>query len=303
MGSNLHDFVSGVAGGMAGILVGQPFDVARIRLQTSVRLVDGKPVPMYSGVWTCMRTIMREEGWSSFFRGMMPPLIGVGALNAILFGTFGMTRRLVQADESQPLTVPQVAVCGSVAGFFTCIVSAPSELIKVREQMFLSKEEVAAGGTSTVKVVRSIVKVQGIPGLFKGFWMTVWRDVPSFGVYFATYEVCCKWLLGEHTETGSSTPMTPKRFAALTFAGGLAGALAWLAIYPLDVAKTYYQTQPLSHPPTYTSILDTMRKLYARYGAEVFTRGLGATLLRAFPVNGATFAVYEWCMHHLNWDE
>jgi solute carrier family 25 carnitine/acylcarnitine transporter 20/29 len=36
-----------------------------------------------------------------------------------------------------------------------------------------------------------------------------------------------------------------------------------------------------------------MRRSYAAEGARVFFRGLGATLCRAFLVNGAIFSAYE----------
>lgn len=59
--------------------------------------------------------------------------------------------------------------------------------------------------------------------------MTVTRDTPSCGIYFAAYEatkecLARRWGLGEQ--------------ASAFGAGGFAGAVSWLVIYPLDVVKS-----------------------------------------------------------------
>lgn len=34
----------------------------------------------------------------------------------------------------------------------------------------------------------TVYKQVGIQGLYKGFWPLFWRDMPSWGVYFGSYE-------------------------------------------------------------------------------------------------------------------
>lgn len=41
-----------------------------------------------------------------------------GAINAILFTFYGLTRRLIQKDPSQPLSIPQAAFCGAAAAVY-----------------------------------------------------------------------------------------------------------------------------------------------------------------------------------------
>ena len=72
-----------------------------------------------------------------------------------------------------------------------------------------------------------------------------------------------------------------------------------MCVYPIDVIKSHIQTQPLDRPPLYSSFMDCARKLYQAHGSHIFTRGLLATVLRAFPLNAATFAVYELTMEYL----
>ena len=73
------------------------------------------------------------------------------------------------------------------------------------------------------------------------------------------------------------------------FLTGAAGMLSWLFNYPTDVVKTRFQASN-----NYKSYLDVIRHAYAENGIKTFFIGLGATLLRAFPSNAATFFAVEW---------
>jgi Mitochondrial carrier protein len=64
-------------------------------------------------------------------------------------------------------------------------------------------------------------------------------------------------------------------------AGGAAGVAAWASIYPVDVVKSRAQAR---REPAWA----VWRALRAEGGGAMW-RGLSATLLRAFAVNGALF--------------
>lgn len=76
----------------------------------------------------------------------------------------------------------------------------------------------------------------------------------------------------------------------LLFSGGMSGIVSWLSTYPVDVIKSRLQADGVGGVTQYNGILDCVRKSYHEEGWRVFTRGLTSTLLRAFPVNAATFA-------------
>jgi solute carrier family 25 carnitine/acylcarnitine transporter 20/29 len=110
----------------------------------------------------------------------------------------------------------------------------------------------------------------GIASLFRGIGITLIRDVPSFGAYFATYEVLKRSFL-HGDKTSLSTWQT-------LFAGGVAGFGAWIPAYMQDVIKSKYQADA-----SYTSWVKVAKDLYATNGFRAFWRGIGPTLLRAFP--------------------
>jgi solute carrier family 25 carnitine/acylcarnitine transporter 20/29 len=151
--------------------------------------------------------------------------------------------------------------------------------------------------------LHKIVNGHGIRGLYRGFAVTAWREVPAFGLYFAAYDcikesvsdlLCSRW--NWDTAPDSNVHL----WAASSLGGGFSGALTWALIYPFDVVKTRIQTAPLETPIEKRRMVYMFRKVLDEHGWRFFFRGLGVTLLRAFPVNAIIFPVYEITLEHLS---
>ena len=72
-------------------------------------------------------------------------------------------------------------------------------------------------------------------GLYKGFVAMNVREVPSWAVYFWTYEYFKEKLQLNQIE---DTDLTWRNLSSKMFAGGMAGFNAWLSCYPMDTIKT-----------------------------------------------------------------
>ena len=57
------DYLAGVAGGVAVVLIGHPFDTVKTRLQTS-------PLGIYHGTVDCVQKTFRQEGAKGFYSGI-----------------------------------------------------------------------------------------------------------------------------------------------------------------------------------------------------------------------------------------
>ena len=66
----LKDLFGGTVGGIAQVLVGQPFDTVKVRLQSA-------PKGTYSGTLDVVRKLISNEGFAGFFKGTLMPLVGV----------------------------------------------------------------------------------------------------------------------------------------------------------------------------------------------------------------------------------
>ena len=78
----------------------------------------------------------------------------------------------------------KVFMCGAAAGTAQAIVICPMEHIKCRLQV--NTQQIYKG---PVDACTSIIKNHGLfRGLYRGMGVTLWRETPAFGMYFATYD-------------------------------------------------------------------------------------------------------------------
>lgn len=209
------------------------------------------------------------------------------------------------------------------AGVVQSFVGAPVDLLKIRLQLQQAMPG-SPGYVGPLALLRSILRSEGVAGVWRGTTITMLRDTPSYGLYFVVYDVCCDRI--KEALAGASASRPPAAVvdldhpasvdvgrgnddagagaaewvepAAQFLAGGLAGVLAWGSIYPLDVIKSRIQAAPASQSE-YRGWWDCAVKSCREEGLGALTRGMGATLSRAFLVNAAIFAVYEACLSAL----
>ena len=81
----------------------------------------------------------------------------------------------------------------------------------------------------------------GIKGFYRGFWPQFWRDVPTYGIYFLSYDVYQKLLMRGADPTRVAEEQKMKNFMVKLTAGGFAGMTTWLFAYPFDVVKSVSQ--------------------------------------------------------------
>ncbi len=79
--------------------------------------------------------------------------------------------------------------------------------------------------------MRDIYKTNGLIGFYRGFWPHFWRDVPTYGIYFLSYDVYQKILL-RGKDPKSLEQSVYKLFMIKLMAGGFAGMTTWFFAYP-----------------------------------------------------------------------
>jgi solute carrier family 25 (mitochondrial carnitine/acylcarnitine transporter), member 20/29 len=272
-------FAGGVAG-TAGIIVGLPFDLVKVRVQVQ----PGK----YKSGMDCFLRSVKKDGFMSLYRGMMAPVLSQMPINAVLFAAEEAASRFMEPGvKKDKQTFFTQYIAGAVAGLVQCIVLVPFDRVKclVQADGLLSfSNEIGKGKrkyTGTLDCARQIVKIEGFQGFFKGFGATAVREVPSLGIYFTVYKNVSTFF------NQRKSKWFPEA-AGTVIAGGCAGATSWVVVYPIDVVKTTIQTK---HPDK--SVLQVSKIIYKSYGVNAFFRGMGTTVTRAFPVNGITFLGYE----------
>lgn len=231
----MEEFAKGAFSGAFGLALSHPFDTIKTRLQTNQAI---------------------EYGVKSLYRGVVPPLFGVGFEKAVVFGVYNN----FNSYFSNPKEAVSTFTSGMVSGLAASFIVTPVERLKI--------------GLQKGQKICTDLK------LFKGLSVTFTREVPGFGIYFTVYEQLKQRLYTkqkkEITKTGSF------------LAGGLSGATAWLFIYPQDLIKTRIQSG--SDKPIKTMITD----VYRNGGIKQFYKGFHLALLRAVPLHAGTFFMMEF---------
>ena len=90
MNQNVKDIISGFVSGWTQVIIMQPFEIVKIRLQT-----QSNANPYYNGILDCFKKIAKEEGLGAFYKGTftlnigtVTPLIGIGFQASAMFFTY-----------------------------------------------------------------------------------------------------------------------------------------------------------------------------------------------------------------------
>lgn len=278
------DILAGTCSGAAQVLVGQPFDITKVRLQTHVG---------HTTAFRVIKDLVKNEGVLAFYKGTLAPLVGVGACVSCQFGVNEAMKRYFHArngSKTQLLGLDQYYVCGAVSGAANAFLATPIEHVRIRLQ--LQRKALAASEyRGAIDCTKKLI-TQG--KLMRGLTATLLRTSHGFGVYFLSYEYLCNMQAAKGIKRADIPTWKVCGF------GAAAGALFWATTYPFDVVKSVMQSDRLRDPQHGNNVWQVTKALYKEGGTRVFVKGFTPTMLRALPVNGATFATFEIAMRVLN---
>uniref|UniRef100_A0A8D0WYV2 Solute carrier family 25 member 48 n=1 Tax=Sus scrofa TaxID=9823 RepID=A0A8D0WYV2_PIG len=290
--------------GAASVIVGHPLDTVKARLQAGTG---------YGNTLSCIRTVYRRESVFAFFKGMSFPLASIAVYNSVVFGVFSNTQRFLsrhrcpEAEAGPPHMLSDLLLASMVAGVVSVGLGAPVDLIKIRLQMQTQplqeanlglKPRAAALGEQPayqgpVHCIATIVRTEGLAGLYRGASAMLLRDVPGYCLYFIPYVFLSDWITPE-AHAGPSP-------CAVWLAGGMAGAISWGTATPMDVVKSRMQADGV-YVNKYKGVLDCISQSYQKEGLKVFFRGITVNAVRGFPMSAAMFLGYELSLQAIRGD-
>ncbi|KAK0480128.1 mitochondrial carrier [Armillaria novae-zelandiae] len=291
--STINELLAGSVGGAAQVLVGQPLDTVKTRAQIA---------PSSKGPMDILVQTVRKEGSFALYKGMASPLFGIAGVNSLLFASYGVSRRIISPYPQ--LSLPQIALAGSMAGAVNAILASPVEMFKVLMQ--------GQYGSATDKRLRRVVSDQWSQwgfrkGIMRGYWVTVAREIPAYAGFVSFLDPLFNF--------DTAYEFSKRKFAAaygqdlpvwaLLASGSTGGISYWLACYPLDVIKSRVQLRPT--PPSGTPvqyIAHEARAILAESGLPGLFRGLTPSRTKdssssSIPAAAATFAAFELTREYL----
>ena len=283
--SSIKSFLSGGIGGVAAVLVGHPFDLIKVRMQTGTGSAN-------AGVFGALSKTLRSEGVRGLYRGVSAPLVASTPIYAISFWGYDVGQILVKkflrkpGDDLRPLTIPEIMLAGGWSALPMIIVMAPTERIKCLLQVQTNTDSCTkAGGTNGVQqqpkytgmvdCANKIYKEGGIRSVYKGTMLTLMRDVPGSIAWFGTYEIIKRSLIEWQ---GIDDPSRLSPLAVMT-AGGFAGMACWGSSIMPDNLKSRFQTAPEGK---YRGVADVYRDVVRKEGYGALFTGFRPAMIRKF---------------------
>ena len=248
-----------------------PVDVVK----TQAHVNKGANVPFVSALVAQART----HGAPSLYRGVLPACLRPQAL--CMYVGYEWSKKAVSADVKAMTTVEAFG-----AGWLTAYVESacvtPFETVKVRMQ---TKENMGRY-TSSIQCAGSILRTEGLRGLYAGFWPTCLRNNVFNSCYFGSIHWCKGYL---------SQPETMAEQALQNVGVGvIAGLVATAFKMPFDILKSRMQGQvpnangALEYPTMTRAVVQILRS----EGPGAFYKGTAVTAARitlGFPVSFVAF--------------
>ncbi|XP_020088507.1 calcium-binding mitochondrial carrier protein SCaMC-2-B-like [Ananas comosus] len=181
---------------------------------------------------------------------------------------------------SRHVNASKYLIAGGVAGAASRTSTAPLDRLKVAMQVQTSRAQI-------MPAIKSIWKEGGLLGFFRGNGLNVIKVTPESAIKFYTYEMLKDFIVKNKGENKSDIGA----FGRL-IAGGLSGAVAQTAIYPIDLVKTRLQTY-VCEGGKVPNLGTLSRDIWVQEGPRAFYRGLIPSLLGIIPYAGIDLAVYE----------
>ncbi|XP_024971716.1 calcium-binding mitochondrial carrier protein SCaMC-1-like isoform X5 [Cynara cardunculus var. scolymus] len=184
---------------------------------------------------------------------------------------------IIPAGISKHVHASKYLIAGGVAGAASRTTTAPLDRLKVVLQVQTSNASIASA-------VKNIWKEGGILSFFRGNGLNVIKVAPESAIKFYTYEMLKNFIGGD----GKDDIGTSGRLLA----GGMAGAVAQTAIYPMDLVKTRLQTF-VSGNGKVPSLGKLSKDIWVQEGPRAFYRGIVPSLFGIIPYAGIDLAAYE----------
>lgn len=202
----LTSLISGGLSGLSVDLLLYPIDTIKTRLQSP------------SGFHAA-------GGIKGVYKGIGSVAVGSAPGAGVFFCVYDSLKNAIGGNDAGGGNA-SVHMASAMGGEVTaCGVRVPTEVVK-------SKMQTGAMGSNTLKeTVKTVIEESGVQGLYRGFGITVMREIPFALIQFPIYER----LKVELTGWKGGLEPTPVQAAGCGSAGG---AVAALLTTPLDVVKT-----------------------------------------------------------------
>ncbi|XP_073289106.1 mitochondrial uncoupling protein 5-like [Primulina huaijiensis] len=184
----MRKLTAGLIAGGVGAVVGNPADVAMVRMQADGRL----PLSQrrnYKSVVDAISQMSKNEGVSSLWRGSSLTVNRAMLVTASQLASYDQFKEMILEKGLMQDGLGTHVTASFAAGFVASVVSNPVDVIKTR----VMNMKVEAGATAppysgAIDCAMKTVRAEGAMALYKGFIPTISRQGPFTVVLFVMLE-------------------------------------------------------------------------------------------------------------------
>lgn len=306
-----------VSGGVTNALL-HPIDSVKTRMQASGRgqACGATSKTTFVDTVRFTRDMIRTEGWTSLYQGMVSSVIGASFSWGIYFYVYKMSKlygktwseKLSTSTESESENIGKsdsdsektasiptsVLLLSSLnAGFATCMLTHPIWLVKTRLQLQhnVGKQANGASPVSYRGTVDAFLKIARNEGVFRGLYagLTPSLVLISHGViHFVLYDVLKDMRL-RHIDDSKETEATEQRKEQLNSRDSLiiaafSKSVAATVTYPFQVVKT--RLQDVQNSVAYRSIAHPSMATTTNHQNQVYYTGMVDAMRKMYRMEG-----------------
>ncbi|KAL3721796.1 hypothetical protein ACJRO7_034179 [Eucalyptus globulus] len=185
--------VAGLIAGGIGAAVGNPADLAMVRMQADGRLPPEQR-RNYRSVVDAIRRMARQEGVASLWRGSSLTVNRAMLVTASQLASYDQIKETILAKGLMKDGLGTHVTASFAAGFVAAVASNPVDVIKTRVMNMKVEEGREPPYRGAVDCAVKTVRAEGPMALYKGFIPTISRQGPFTVVLFVTLEQVRKLL-------------------------------------------------------------------------------------------------------------
>ncbi|XP_073151414.1 mitochondrial uncoupling protein 5-like [Henckelia pumila] len=178
---------AGLVSGAVGAAVGNPADVAMVRMQADGRLPAAQR-RNYKSVVDAISQMTKSEGVASLWRGSSLTVNRAMLVTASQLASYDQFKETILEKGLMKDGLGTHVAASFGAGFVASVVSNPVDVIKTRVMNMKVEPGMAPPYHGALDCVMKTVRAEGAMALYKGFIPTISRQGPFTIVLFVTLE-------------------------------------------------------------------------------------------------------------------
>eukprot|EP00455_Lapot_gusevi_P042954 TRINITY_DN5169_c0_g1_i4.p1 TRINITY_DN5169_c0_g1~~TRINITY_DN5169_c0_g1_i4.p1 ORF type:complete len:316 (+),score=27.65 TRINITY_DN5169_c0_g1_i4:79-1026(+) len=278
-----------------------PLDLAKIRLQIQVSGSSQQSL-QYTSMSQMFRTVVRDEGFSSLWKGNLIAEVMVVSYSSVQFATYQANRSFFKTYFPARFSAFESLVSGATAGVVATIATYPLDLLRTR---FAAQQEPKIY-RSVRDALSQILARDGWRGLYVGLWPTVVGIFPYSAIQFGSYEAFKDYFIGRGygiSDGEGKLRCTPMASVVCGFMSGLA---AKIGTYPLDVARRRFQVSGfqfaakavVSHHK-YRGLIECISLIVRNEGIASLYRGSVPSIIKSALSTAISFSIFDMCQQKI----